>query len=215
MTKPELLQKLELEDAFKDYTPMKEAVLGGWNSDSNVFRFLIENARPKLIIEVGTFVGFSAITMANNLDRLNLSCAILCIDTWLGSLEYWRDKKSMRDSGMELKHGYPQWYQSFLTNIATTKHQDRVVPLPLSSLIAARLLKEKGVAADLIYIDASHNEKDVYDDLSEYWELVHKGGALFGDDWQWDSVRRAVERFCKEKNLEFQHDAVNWIIQNV
>ncbi len=213
MTKEELLKKLELEDAFKDYTPMKEAVLGGWNSDSNVFPFLIENAKPKLIIEVGSFVGFSAITMANHLDRLNLPCAILCIDTWLGSLEYWRNRKSMQDSGMQLDHGYPRWYWSFLTNIAATKHTDRIVPLPLSSLIAARLLKEKGITADLIYIDASHDEKDVHDDMEAYWPLVSPGGALFGDDWQWDSVARAVVRFCTEWNLEFQHDAVNWIIQ--
>ena len=213
MTKEELLQKLELEDAFKGYTPMKEAVLGGWHSDSNVFQFVIESARPRLIIEVGSFVGFSTITMATHLDRLKLPCAILCVDTWLGSLEYWRDKKSMRDSGMELKHGYPQWYQSFLTNIATTKHQNRVVPLPLSSLIAARLLKEKGITADLIYIDASHDEKDVYDDVEAYWPLVAERGALFGDDWQWDSVRHAVERFVQEKNLPLQHDAINWIIQ--
>ena len=213
MTKEELLKKLELEDAFKDYAPMKEAVLGGWNSDSKVFQFVIESAKPKLIIEVGSFVGFSTITMAKHLDRLELPCTILCIDTWLGSLEYWRDKKSMRDSGMQLDHGYPGWYWSFLTNIAMTKHQNRVVPLPLPTLIAARLLKEKGVTADLIYIDASHDEKDVYDDMEAYWPIVNSGGALFGDDWQWDSVARAVERFCKERRLEFQHDAVNWIIQ--
>ncbi len=213
MTKEELLQKLELEDAFKDYTPMKEAVLGGWHSDSKVFQFVIESAKPKFIIEVGSFVGFSAITMAEHLDRQKNPCAILCIDTWLGSLEYWRNKQSMQDSGMQLSHGYPQWYFSFLTNIAVTKHADRVVPLPLPTLIAARLLKEKGIMADLIYIDASHDEKDVYEDMMAYWPLVNQGGALFGDDWQWESVARAVQRFCTERGLEFQHDAVNWIIQ--
>jgi predicted O-methyltransferase YrrM len=69
------------------------------------------------------------------------------------------------------------------------------------------------VKADLIYIDGSHDEKDVYDDLSVYWDLLSPGGVVFGDDWPWEQVSNAVKAFCADKGRAYQVHDINWLIQ--
>jgi cephalosporin hydroxylase len=54
----------------------------GWGCESPAFETLIERVRPKLIIEVGTWKGGSAIRMADLLKEKSLTeTPILCIDT--------------------------------------------------------------------------------------------------------------------------------------
>jgi predicted O-methyltransferase YrrM len=62
----------------------------------------------------------------------------------------------------------------------------------------------------MIYVDASHEEEDVYQDLVSYWDLVRPGGVLFGDDWTWDGVRLAVQRFADEQGIVIRHRHDKW-----
>jgi hypothetical protein len=66
------------------------------------------------------------------------------------------------------------------------------------------------VRADLIYLDGSHEEEDVYQDLVTWWDIVKPGGPLFGDDWTWDGVRLAVQRFASENHLSISHRHDKW-----
>lgn len=169
--------------------------LHGWGSTDGVFSMLIDEIRPKTIIEVGTWKGASAIHMAK------LSTAqIVCVDTWLGALEFWRDRDDEnRFLSLNLKNGYPTVYYQFLANVVHSNCQDRITPFPQTSLIAARYFAEKQAQADMIYIDASHDEEDVAADLRAYWPLVRHGGVLFGDDYDtWQGVRSAVNIFAQE-----------------
>jgi hypothetical protein len=50
-------------------------------------------------------------------------------------------------------------------------------------------------------LHASHEYEDVIRDCREYWKILESGGVLFGDDWGWKSVRRAVMDFAKENRL--------------
>ncbi len=79
----------------------------GWGSDSTAFKTLIERIRPKFVIEVGTWKGGSAIQMATLLEENSLKdTAILCIDTWLGALEFWSDQSHPeRFLALECQHG--------------------------------------------------------------------------------------------------------------
>src|SRR5690606_6142041 len=71
-------------DAYPDDT-------SGWGSDSRAFGELVEELRPQLILEVGTWKGGSALNLASHVQRLDLDTEIVCIDTWLGALEMWTD----------------------------------------------------------------------------------------------------------------------------
>jgi hypothetical protein len=172
---------------------------------------LIEFIRPSRVIEVGTWKGGSALTMARHLERLWLDAEILCVDTWLGALEMWTDLDDPeRHGALRLHHGYPTVYYTFLANVVRAGQQYRVTPFPVPSLTAAQWCALRGVRADLIYLDASHEEEDVYQDLVTWWDIVAPGGILFGDDWSWDGVRLAVQRFAREYRLAIAHRHDKW-----
>ncbi|MCF7675609.1 MAG: class I SAM-dependent methyltransferase [Akkermansiaceae bacterium] len=185
----------------------------GWGSDSPAFAELVERVRPERIFEIGTWQGGSALTMARQLDRLGLDCEIVCVDTWLGALEMWMDlDDSTRHGALRLKHGFPTVYFTFLANVARAGQQQRITPFPVPSITAAQWCSLRGVRADLIYLDGSHEEEDVYQDLVTWWDLLRSGGILFGDDWSWDGVRLAVQRFATENHLSISHLHDKWVI---
>ena len=187
----------------------------GWGSDSPAFGELIEALRPTRIIEVGTWKGGSALTIASVVERLNLDCEILCVDTWLGALEMWTDLEDpSRHGSLRLRHGFPTIYYTFLANVVRAGQQSRITPFPVPSLTAAQWCALRGIRADLIYLDGSHEEEDVYQDLVSWWDIVSPGGILFGDDWSWDGVRLAVQRFARENKLPIHHRHDKWEIKH-
>jgi hypothetical protein len=186
----------------------------GWGGTSPAFSELIAAHRPKFIIEVGSWKGSSAITMANLLAEQGNDGIILCIDTWLGAIEFWCNQADPeRWQALRCKHGYPQVYYDFLANVCHAGHQERIVPFPIHSSSGAFWLLQYGIVADMIYIDASHEDEDVYQDMNDYYALVRSGGILFGDDWSWPGVKSAVSRFAKENRLEIEMVHDKWVIR--
>jgi len=188
--------------------------LQGWGGTAPIFEQLIIEVKPKIIVEVGTWKGQSAITMANAVKRHKLDTKIYCIDTWLGALEFWGSLKHTKERDLMLKNGYPQIYYQFLSNVVHNQAQDIITPFPSTSTIGYNFLKSNKVKPDLIYIDASHDEADVYLDICNYYELLDKGGILFGDDYTtWAGVKAAVNNFKKEKNVKVDVVGKSWIIR--
>ena len=186
----------------------------GWGGESPAFRELIAQIKPQLIIEVGTWKGASALEMAAATRDLNLTTQIVCVDTWLGALEFWLDHSDPeRYLSLQLRNGYPTVYYQFLANVCHKGMQHRITPFPQTASTAAVWFRKAGVTAEMIYVDASHEEEDVYQDLLSYWEIVAEGGIIFGDDYSWDGVRLAVDRFAKEEKRQLKFIADKWIIR--
>ena len=183
-----------------------------WQSDSPVFDILIEIIKPSLIIEVGSWLGSSAIHMAQGIKKNKLDAVIICVDTWLGSIEHWLNPRWR--PWLKMKNGYPQIYFQFLFNVNSKGVQNQIIPFPNTSTIAASLFLKYGVKADLIYIDASHEEKDVLKDLESYYPLLSNKGIMFGDDYSLMGVRPALESFSKRNNINHKvlKDENFWII---
>lgn len=171
--------------------------LQGWGSISPAFNQIIADVRPDFIIEVGAWKGGSTANMAGITADLGLATKILSIDTWLGAQEFWTDQRDPdRYLSLRLKHGWPQVYYQFLANMMHCGIEDRVIPFPQTSLVAARWLEARRITAPLIYIDASHDFADVLADLRAYYPLVSAGGVLFGDDFNtWIGVNNALLAF--------------------
>jgi hypothetical protein len=187
--------------------------LQGWGGDSPAFAELIKEVRPALVIEVGTWKGASAVSMADAAAREGLPTRIVCVDTWLGALEFRMDlSDAERFGALECRHGYPQVYYRFLANICHCGHQQRIVPFPMDSASAALWFMSHGVKAGLIYIDASHEEEAVYQDLVDYRQLLAPGGKIFGDDWDWAGVRAAVSTFARDCRLAITHCHDKWVL---
>src|SRR6478735_723527 len=178
------------------------ADLQGWGSEDPVFLEVMSALRPKLIVEVGSWKGASAIHMAQLAKALRLDCRIICIDTWLGSTEHVLGQRPEWRESLQLRHGFPHLYFTFLANVVRAGVAERIVPLANTSDNAALILAARGVSPDLVYIDGAHEEEAVYRDLQHYWGLLAPQGVLIGDDYAWDGVRRAAARFADEKGLQ-------------
>lgn len=181
-------------DPYTGFIPKPE-LIRGWESTAPIFKAMVQAVQPKRIIEVGSWLGASAIHMAGLCREQGLQTEIVCVDTWLGSLEMWTEHAdSTRYGQLELVNGYPSLYYQFLSNVVHKGFTDLITPCPLPSAIAARLFAAKDITCDLCYIDASHDEEDVLADIAAYLPLVNPGGFLFGDDLDWPSVERALKR---------------------
>ena len=186
--------------------------LQGWNSESKVFERLIFETQASRICEIGTWKGASAIHMARLLKAISHEHTdeIVCVDTFLGSLEMWTDKEK-RDL-MQFKSGRAGIYETFLQNIMNTGFDNIITPFPTTSSIAAKFFRHHHVRFDLIYIDASHETKDVFADICDYENLAP---VIFGDDYDWPSVRAAVDSFHNQRLREFDLEISNekWILR--
>eukprot|EP00899_Mesostigma_viride_P022251 jgi/Mesvir1/320/Mv22729-RA.2 len=139
---------------------------------------------------------------------------LLAVDTWLGSLEMWRQcrDRNCPDPGTPMfrgqfdlhwKNGLPQIYHFFLNNVIHASLSDTIVPFPVPSSLAASFMSVKGFKADLIHIDAGHSYEDVAQDISVWWPLLAPGGVLLGDDYTriWPGVVGAVNEFAAKTGL--------------
>ena len=190
-----------------------ERDLQGWGGHPEYFKARIEETNPDIILEVGSWKGRSAISMADicaNNSLLSQRTEIVCIDTWLGATEFWTDHSDeKRYKSLGLKNGYPSVYYQFLYNVYHEGHASRITPFPQTSINAARFLKKKEVQADLIYLDGSHEYEDVKADLEAYWQLLRPGGVMFGDDYceYWQGVIDAVGEFASKRlDLAVYHE---------
>lgn len=174
-------------------------MIQGWGSDSPLFKRIIDEIKPKVIVEVGSWKGASAVHMANLCDA-----EIYCVDTWLGDVVNWIRMEEGIHPGTHLKlndKGFPTVYEEFWNN---TKDYKQIHPLIMVSWQGAKFLAYKQIFPDLIYIDASHHYDDVKRDAYAYWHILHDGGVMIFDDYinlAWKGVRQAVDEFMAEKKI--------------
>ena len=184
----------------------------GWGGDSPLLVEMVARVRPDVIIEVGSWLGDSAINMANACYKYGVPTAgIVCVDTWLGSAEHRVDPAIMAE--MELRNGRPTLYEAFLANVLAADMEENIVPFPISSEAGALALDFWHVKADLIYLDASHELSLVLLDLIRYREaLLNPGGIILGHDFEMPGVKAAVTQYCTERQLKFEVEQGCWII---
>lgn len=192
-----------------------------------LFTSLVDQINPTMVIEIGSFLGYSAICMGNAMKQKGKDFRIICIDTWLqgDTFEYVKGGTSSppwnENERKYVVNGYPTTYYQFAYNVIHNNLQNNIIPLPRTSRAAAVILKDSlkslKIEADMIYIDGSHEDIDVYYDCKDYWPLVKIGGLMFGDDWTWDGVKSGVTTFAEENKLQIQlhPNGVHWFIKKI
>ncbi len=208
------MQQFHPSDPYAGFPADKYPLdLQGWGL-SPIFEAVIDQLRPKTIIEVGTWKGASAIHMAGLMDQYKCQGEIVCVDTWLGGFESWVGDQQA--SKLPKSFGRHVLYEQFLANVIHRGQTKRIVPLPSDSVTAAKVVTAKAMPADAIYIDAGHTYEHVMADLRAWWPALRPGGVMFGDDYhvQWVGVIRAVHDFADEHRLSIRTDFPDkWYMQ--
>jgi predicted O-methyltransferase YrrM len=187
----------------------------GWGSTGAVFAELIEAVRPEVIVELGAFLGASALHMAAVSRNLSLSPAILCVDDFRGWPAF-RDR--FRRDVPPPRHGDALLLPQFMANVAAAGADAaaRVLPLPFSTASALTALCGWGVYADLIEVDAGHDFHSAWADINLAWAVLRPGGVMFGHDYFTSAddrgVRRAVTLFAKVKGLTIRPHGQHWVL---
>lgn len=195
--------------------PAKETEeIDGWFGEHALFDQVIANIATHFSIEVGVWQGKSAIYTAQKMAEKTDDFGIICVDTWLGSIEHrvtprWREQ-------LRLENGYPRIYEKFLNNIVANGFEKHIFPLPLPSNQAAIYLKAKGIQVAMLYIDAGHDYQSVKTDLESFWPLLGPSGILIGDDYDatnWPGVIQATNEFFSDKPETVQVNGGNYAVQ--
>jgi len=199
----DLKQTIHRADPFAAFeAPDLAYDLQGWFGHIHVTDAVMDEFKPRLMIEVGTWKGQSAIHFAKRMQGYHEDCALICIDTWLGSRELWQKEHS----NLNCRNGLPDVYRQFMVNVVHEGLADSIVPLPLSSGEAAALLPKLDIDADAVYVDAGHGYPSVSADLSGFLPIVRPGGFLFGDDYRptFPGVVQAVDEFIDSHESEIK-----------
>eukprot|EP00752_Nemacystus_decipiens_P004610 g4209.t1 len=152
-------------------------------------RFLGEIAtvaeeRPFYMLEMGSWEGASAMWVAENLLK-NPASLLVCLDTWDGGVELHR--ASLMSDIERRFHG----------NMAKIPNGERVLAFKGDSLESLAGLIARGLtsAFDAVYVDASHEMKDVLGDALLSFRLLKVGGIMMFDDYNKAGVERATAAF--------------------
>lgn len=197
-------------DPFVGFTPTLPYDIQGWASYSQAFEDSIRELQPKLIVEVGTWKGASAIHMAKTCKKYYDNFEIVCIDTFLASVEHWTTHNTNLPPAA-LQFGRPTIYETFLTNVYTEGLTKHITPFPIDSINGGLVLRELGIKPDLVYIDAGHEYQSVFMDLMLYKDIVRSGGHLLGDDWFHPPIRAAVGDALGTNVITKSHDKFLWV----
>ncbi len=161
----------------------------GWSSEDLTYKEFIDIVNPKLIVEVGTWMGGSARALTRTMLEKGVDdFEVVCIDTFLGSFEHW-DKTAYL---MSLKNGRPNTYEQFMSNTVHAGYQKWITPFPVDAQNGFLTFQTMNIVPDLVYIDAGHDYHSVWNDLVNWASILRPGGAIIGDDWQHPPIKQAV-----------------------
>jgi predicted O-methyltransferase YrrM len=164
----------------------------GWFHHGAKILELVQAHRPKVCVELGTWMGASAIPVARAIQAWGGT--LTCIDTWFGMLEH---------APVVAKHAPPWMLVSCARNMIDAGVSANIRLIPATTQDAARYWREP---IDYLYIDADHRYESVRADLELWTRCVKSGGVILGDDYGapgFPGVTQAWDEFEEMFGLSF------------
>ena len=167
------------DEPIQQAIDLPEMVDSAWLALGPVAYQIVKWHRPKVIVELGSHMGFSALAMALALRDLGEGGKLFAVDTWEGDPH----------SGFYGDHVH----DTFVSRIAGLGLGEIVHPL--------RMLFDEAVdrvptPVDLLHIDGLHTYEAVSHDLATFGPLVAPGGLVFFHDV--NTVYDGVRQFWSE-----------------
>ena len=160
---------------------------------------------PIKILEIGSWIGSSALTWSQALDVLCPEKGeILCVDPWdayfsesdVEKKDLYRAMNQLGRSGLA--------YDLFLHNISFAAKSVRINHFRGKSRDCLPYLAD--ASFDLIYIDGSHYVEDVTYDLERSHRLLKPGGLMCGDDLELQFMECDQEFTMNSDRVDYVRD---------
>jgi hypothetical protein len=163
--------------------PMIERVLNGipralslGGSMTEVMQLVAAHPFVRRYVEIGSYEGGSILALG--LRFANRDIDFYSVESFMGNM-----------NGTMDGHRLPS-RRAYLDNLARFPHL-RVRLVPGASALAAQQFDNGGV--DFLFIDACHETPAVLSDIDSWRPKLTPGAIIAGDDYGWESVRRAVD----------------------
>ena len=182
---------------------------------SSFVRSVLQSFKPLLWLEVGAFIGNSAVMTAAVAAHLCMrDLSIVSIDPFTGDQMMWNLHRFAKLVDGEVAHrwgydflgltkdGRPTIRDRYMANVLVSGAAPWVLPITAPGLVGMRLLKMMHTSKKLttlpqvLFLDSAHEADETRLELEQSFKLLAPGGLLFGDDWSWEAVRNDVTAFA-------------------
>ena len=157
--------------------------LGG-GSMSEVFQLVTNYPEVRRYVEIGSYEGGSI--MALGLRFANRDIDFYSVESFMGNMNGTMDGRSLPSRSR------------YMRNLARFPNL-RVSLVPGDSGLAAILFEDRSI--DFLFIDDCHDTPAVIRDIDTWRPKISGGGIIAGDDYNWQSVRLAVEQRFQRVNI--------------
>ena len=179
----------------------KGHVVEGWHTavQSAYYNELVSSISNGIVVEIGVFGGASLLGMVDSCVKTKSH--IYGIDPW---------EKVENANGAKMTPDKKKIYRERIKNIRLNLERvineegyDNITLIHDFSVNAVDRFENESI--DIIFIDGDHSYDSVLQDISVWLPKVKRGGIMWGDDYGgWESVRMAVDDFCKANNLTYK-----------
>jgi predicted O-methyltransferase YrrM len=166
------------------------AAVPGWFHHGPTILELVEQHQPTVCVELGTWLGASAIPVARAIRRWGGT--LTCVDTWAGDL-----------SGHPQVPQPPWMLVACARNILDAGVGANVRLIPATTGEAAQWWT---APIEYLYVDAAHSYEAVRADLRAWAPKMRPGGLLLGDDYgnrAFPGVKAAWDEFEQAGGYQF------------
>jgi cephalosporin hydroxylase len=150
----------------------------GWFDYADIYDHAVETAENGYhFVEIGSHQGRSTAYLATKILKSGKKIKLDACDIWT---DYWD--------------------QVFLNNMRKVGVVNRITPLHMPSVQAAKLYKDKSL--DFIWIDADHTYEAVKEDIEAWFPKLKSHRYLAGHDYgnrEFPGVKQAVDEFFDGK----------------
>lgn len=185
----------------------------GWAAFAPLYMQMVDQTRgPAQFVEVGSWLGKSAVLMAELIESSGKAIKLECVDPWI-------------DGGPDLRD--TEYFKSLIappydTFLANTRPWAQIIrPMRMMSVAAAQLHEDESV--DFIMLDGDHSYEAVYADIVAWAPKMKPYAVMSGDDYTWPGVQKAVKEIFgsrvqstivhRDKRNNYRLEASYWVVQ--
>jgi len=180
-----------------NYLPKHTIRNSTWHIHYNLLRYLISSFKPKKIVELGTWYGFSYFSMCEIISQLKLDKEI---GTKCYGVDHWEGDEH---AGMiDAKEAY-----EFVNNINTEyKSFSQLIKNNFND--AKKNFEDRSI--DFIHFDGRHFYEDIKEDFYNYLSKIDNNAIVLFHDTTVTKRNFGVKKFFKEisqnyKSINFKH----------